>query len=210
MVCYACGKEATKSRFDLIPEDFRHPKDWSGRDKYRAYCDECFAAVLAEEKKEREEYIRLKKRQMLRAACENLEKQGVDMYVYKDAIEAVEEVMAEKPDNFDSSYEVIAAIMLVHNRIRAKMQYKVAGYQVDFLLPERRVVLEIDGDRHKHRKAYDSARDEKIKRELGRYFEIVRIKTEYLDKKAEALPTAIDAVIASRKKGHINWRELYD
>lgn len=209
-ICWKCGAQATKSRFDLIPDDFRHPKDWSLYDRYRAYCDQCFADVQSQEKQERDEYIRLKKRQMFRMACDNLEKQGADMYVYRDAINAVEEVVAEKPDNFDSSYEVLAAIVLVHNRIRSKMQYKVAGYQVDFLLPDKLVVLEIDGDRHKHRKGYDSARDEKIKQALGGYFEIIRIKTEYLDKKAEALPMAIDKVVEARERGRVDWRELYD
>lgn len=208
-LCWECGKAATESRFDLVPLDFRHIKTRGERDNYRAYCAECFKRVLAAEEAERKEHIRLKKREMFKTACSRLEKQNIDMYVYKEAIEAVGEVMAEKPDNFDSSYEVMAAIMLVHARIRAKMQYKVAGYQVDFLLPDKLVVLEIDGDRHEHRKQYDTERDKKIKKALGPHWEILRIKTDYLDKKANALPKAIDMLIDARENGRVNWRKLY-
>lgn len=207
--CWLCGKPATKSRFDMIPYGLVRSEDWDKRDHWRAYCDECFTAEMDAERREHEEYIRLKKREMLKTALGKLEKQGVDMYAYKEAIDVVADVLTEKPDNFDSSYEVMAAIVLVQNRVRAKMQYKVVGYQVDFLLPDDLVVLEIDGDRHRHRKQEDTERDRRIKKALGQHWEIVRIKTEYLDKKAEALPTAIKNVLLSRKAGRVNWRELY-
>ena len=160
-------------------------------------------------KEERELYIKLKKREMFRKAVRILEKQDTKMYDYKDAIEVVEEHVENHPDKFDSSYEVLAAIVLVHNRIYSKMQYKIGRYQVDFLLPELFVVLEIDGERHVHKKAYDTKRDIQLQQMLGDGWDIIRIKTDYLDKDAKKLPDAIRKVVEHRQTGKVNWRQLY-
>ena len=50
------------------------------------------------------------------------------------------------------------------------------------------------GERHQHRKSYDSKRDVFIKNALGSGWEIVRIDTKYLDKNAKQLLNAIYAV----------------
>lgn len=207
--CWICGKDAELSNLESKPglsfAKQKHAKDtW-----FRCYCKECFKQVQAQEAEERAEYIRLRKREMFRKACNILENQNVNMYKYKEAIDVVEEKVAECPDKFDSSYEVLAAIVLVHNRIYSKMQYKIGSYQVDFLLPEEMVVLEIDGDRHKHRKGYDSARDQYIRRTLGEPWEIIRIPTTLLDKHASRIPEAIEKVLDYRDVGKVNWRELY-
>lgn len=203
MKCWVCGKEATRTRQQLkmkkyhgmLLYDFVEVKP----SKYhRCYCEECMNEINALEQQEQEEYIRLKKRRMFLNACELLEKQHTNMYEYREAIDAVEEHIKENPDKYDSSYEVLAAIILIHERIHIKMQEKIGRYQVDFLLPEMLVVLEIDGDRHTHRKAYDSRRDKIIKQELGPHWEVIRINTDYLDQNAKALPKAIQGVLDHR------------
>ena len=70
------------------------------------------------------------------------------------------------------------------------------------------MVLEIDGERHKNRKKYDSERDAYIKQQLGYGWDIIRIKTEYLDMNASRLVDAIDKVIEYRETNHIPWRKL--
>ena len=210
MKCWVCGKEATRSRLDMMPNLGLEKAKRAKSEWYRCYCEACFKDTQSTETAERKEYIRLKKREMFRKACSTLEKQNVNMYKYRDAILAVEEVLKEKPDNFDSSYEVLAAIILVQNRIYAKMQFKIGGYQVDFLLPDEHVVLEIDGDRHRERKGYDSARDKYITRMLGSDWQVIRIPTELLDRNASRIPEAISRVQDYRDTKHINWREFYD
>lgn len=163
----------------------------------------------AEEIAERKQYIKLKKREMFRKAVNLLEKQHTNMYEYQEAIEVVWDFLEDNVDKFDSSYEVLTAIVLVQNRIYSKMQYRVGNYQVDFLLPDYLVVLEIDGERHKHKKDYDSVRDKEIKKMLGPHWEIIRIPTERLDMNAKKIPEAIDKVLEYRETNHINWRELY-
>lgn len=204
--CWECGDIATSTRH--IVNDGFTIKYSSMSSMFRCYCDKCKKHLDQAEKEERNLYIKLKKREMFRKACELLEKQNTNMYEYKDAIDVVKEKVESCPDKFDSSYEVLTAIILVQNRIYSKMQYKVGRYQVDFLLEELGIVLEIDGERHNHRKDYDNKRDKAIKEQLGLGWEIIRIKTDYLDMNAKMLPKAIDKVVQYRETNHINWREL--
>lgn len=214
--CWECGKivniELAHSSIPdgvILPEDFYIEATAEPNHYGRYYCPECWQKVHEQEKRDIEEYIRLKKLGMFRKSLRLLEKQGTNMYKYREAIKVVEEFLNVHPDKFDSSYEMLAAIILVKNRIHSKMQCKIGKYQVDFMLPDKFVVLEIDGIMHKYRKEYDSTRDIFIKKQLGVPWEIIRIKTDYLDKNAEALPKAIDKVIQYREEGKVNWRELY-
>ena len=207
VTCWICGAPATESR---------GPVYTYGKDKeqvvdrfYRCYCSKCMKEVAEQEEAELNEYIRLKKREMFKRALATLEAQSTDMYEYRDAIDVVDDYLNEHPDNFDSSYEVLAAIILVHNRIYSKMQYKIGRYQVDFLLPELFVVLEIDGERHAYHKGRDTKRDIQLQQMLGDGWDIIRIKTDYLDKDAKKLPEAINKVIEHRQTGKVNWRQLY-
>lgn len=205
MKCWICGKEATKT----LHGSWMHGKPSKGEmgvtvtikpsKYYRSYCDECYDKVRAQEKQDEAEYLRLKKMRMFKKACDILESQHTDMYKYREAIDVVEEHISENPDKYDSSYEVLAAIVLIHNRIRCKTQYKVGRYQVDFLLPDWFVVLEIDGERHKYHKQRDSERDLKIVKTLGLHWEVIRINTELLDQNAKALPKAITKVLEARE-----------
>lgn len=198
MKCWDCGKKATKTR------ELAHLPWWAdGNIAYlqpnskltqRCYCDECFEKMRKTQREENDAYIRLKKRRMLENALDILEHQHIKIYEYRAAAKAVEAFLEENLDKFDSSYEVLAAIILVKNRIRCKLQYKIGRYQVDMLLPDLFVVLEIDGDRHKYSKTRDSERDVKIKMALGSQWEIVRIKTDYLDEHADRLLDAIKKV----------------
>lgn len=206
MNCWICGETATKTK--PIYNGFGwHTPELST--KRRCYCDKCYEEAIRIESEERKQYIKLKKREMFRKAVDILEKQNTDMYEYKEAIEVVWDFLEDNVDKFDSSYEVLTAIVLVQNRIYSKMQYKVGKYQVDFLLPDMLVVLEIDGERHRHKKDYDSVRDREIKEILGPHWEIIRISTDRLDTNAKKIPEAIDKVLEYRETNHINWRELY-
>ncbi len=196
--CWVCGGQATThrnigERTGIFFEPFKE-------DVQRCYCDSCFRKVMEQRRKDHAEYVRLKKKLMFERAVCILERQDLCIYDYKEAINAVREFAEEHPDKFDSAYEMIAAIILVDNEIECKPQYKVGDYQCDFCIPAWKVILEIDGDRHRHRKEYDSDRDKAIVAMLGEEWQIVRIKTEYLDMKADLLVEAIKEVIRHRIK----------
>lgn len=197
MECWECGKPATHRRrignmpmwaegnMDFVPEKEKHQ---------RCYCKDCFEKKARQQREENELFIKLKKRRMYETALDILEHQKIKMYDYQEAAKAVQEFLEDNPDKFDSSYEILAAIILIKHKIKCKMQYKIGSYQVDMLLPDLFVALEIDGDRHEHRKKYDSERDMTIKMMLGSQWEIIRIKTDYLDQHADRLLDAIKKV----------------
>lgn len=177
------------------------------QERWRCYCKECKEKAEAEMNETKAEYVRLKKEVMFENAIETLEGQNINIYDYKEAIEAIHDYIRKFPDKFDSSYEVIAAIVLIHNKVQCKPQAPVGKYRVDFLLPDEFVVLEIDGERHKARKKYDSERDIAIKAELGDFWEIIRIDTDLLKSNAKELVKAIRKICEYRIFG--NHGDIY-
>lgn len=205
--CWICGKEATKY-FELSVFDDKYSKyDVNKRDgifrkevHQREYCECCFEKIKRELKEDKANYIKLKKKLMFERALRILEKQKIDLYEYKDAIETVRNFSIENPNKFDSSHEMIACIILIDNEIKTSTQYKIGKYRVDFYLPELKVVLEIDGELHKNNLYRDNKRDIEIRKELGNEWEIVRIKTKYIEQNAEMLVEAIKAIKKEKQK----------
>lgn len=201
--CWICGAPATVKR------DLANPQTLFGQylcshpvhdDSQRCYCKKCFEETMLTLREENKQYILLKKKRMFERAVDRMEHQKIHLYDYKEAIDTVYDYLMENLDKFDSSYEIMAAIVLIHNHVHIKPQARVGRYQVDFMLDDDHIILEIDGDRHAHRKAYDSIRDESIRSELGTDWEVIRIKTECLDMKATKLMDAIEAVLDYRHR----------
>lgn len=103
---------------------------------------------------------------------------------------------------FDSTEEIMAAIELVKSGIKARHQVKFGKYTADFVLPEEKIVLEIDGviyhtpaTREKER-----VRDNLIILSLDPEWEVVRIKDEDLNKNISMLSKAIREIKKERQK----------
>ena len=206
--CWKCGKDATEKHYIFKKQgNFNDKEVAPHQERWRCYCKDCKDKLDAEEKLMKAEYVRLKKEVMFENAIQTFEGQNINIYDYREAIDAVYDFMTDNPDKFDSSYEILAAIILIYNRVQCKPQYQVGRYRIDFLLPDEYVALEIDGDRHKHKKYYDSERDKAIKSELGEYWEIVRIDTELLKKNAKELVKAIRKICEYRIFG--NHGDIY-
>lgn len=201
MRCWNCENEASISKpIGWNANDISSDRNCEPSFYKRSYCKQCYEEENARIVKVKQEMTKLKKQIMFENAMQLLEKQKYNFYKNQEAIRVVRDKIIEKPDNFDSSYEVVAAIILVSNRIYSKMQVKIGKYQVDFLLPDYKIVLEIDGDRHKTKKNRDSERDRKIKEILGVGWDVVRIPTELLDMKAENLVKGIESLLDYRLK----------
>ena len=184
--CWICEKETEPTY-----KTFRGKKSIT---KNRAYCPECLEKHNEEIKHDKEIYVVLKKKVMFERAMELMEKQGCDMGAYRNAAVMVQRYLYANWDKFDSADELIAAIVLIKHGLQIKMQCKVGRYQIDIVIPEKKIALEIDGDRHKLKREYDSWRDVEIKNALGEDWEIVRIGTHHLEKDCEKLIKAIDAL----------------
>lgn len=211
MKCWNCGSEHAEmtytdywfderisdERLSLEMKKFNEERHGLGSARQRYFCKECFNKRNKALRETRNAYAKLKKKLMLERAIRMFEKQNINVYDYKDIIDEMTEYVEEYPDKFDSSHEMLAAIVLVDNAIKAKMQYKIDKYRVDFYLPDYKIVLEIDGDLHKNNLYRDNQRDIKIREILGNDWEIVRISTKYIEQNASAL---VDAMIAVKKE----------
>lgn len=193
--CWLCGAEATE-----------FPTLWSGTafDKtpysQRAYCKACAEKQAKDLRESKAQYIRLRKKLMFERAVRMFERQDVDVYEYEEAIKAVQDFSEKNPDKFDSAEEMLAAVILIDNEINIGIGKQVGKYTVDILLPDLFVMLEIDGQTHRGKVYYDNERDKELRVILGGKWEVVRIKTEYIQQNAEMLVEAIKAIYAEKKK----------
>lgn len=194
--CWICDGPATKRSLLQEKTEFGGFEP-AGK---RWFCDCCFDKFYEEHNADRKEYVRLKKKLMFERAVRILERQDVDIYEYQDAIFTIEEYNMENLNKFDSSHEIVAAIILIHNEVETKVQYPIENYRVDFYLPKLKIVLEVDGDRHKHQKQADNERDTKIRKTLGLDYEIIRVQTELIEQNAELLVEAVKSIREERIK----------
>ena len=209
MKCWICGKKATTSeRLYRLEHTHRYLSQFDYEDiinagikeTERGYCDSCIELEIERKEKELKEYINLNASLRFERAIKCLEKQNISPYEYQEEIKTIKEFMQENPDRFDSTEEVVSAIMLLYNEVKMKTQHKIDKYRVDFYLPEHKIIYEVDGITHKNTVHFDNKRDEKIRDILGKEWEIVRISTEHIRQNAELLWEAILAVKEEKQK----------
>lgn len=204
--CWICGKPATKTitKGEVITFDSaRFPETQQSllsKGTHRAYCEECFKKETEKLADRKRKYIVLKKQLMLERAVRSLERQDVPIYHYRDLLLDFESLVEEEPERFNSSEEMLAMLILADHGISVKPQFKVGKYRIDFLVPELKVALEIDGDRHAGKGYEENRRDMLIRAVLGEEWEVVRIGTDYIDANAEKLIDAIKAVRDKKQK----------
>jgi very-short-patch-repair endonuclease len=220
--CWTCGKltEIKPRRWPSFEEymkwndidGFRQDR-FSAERKFdasydRVFCDECFDAYCEKRKQDLKEYSKYRSMVMYERALRYMERsKTIFVNDYREAAEAVLEKQLND-FSFGSSYEMIAAMVLIDERYKIKPQAKVGKYHVDFLIPELKVVLEIDGHMHKYNKKQDSKRDQDI-RQLLPGWNIVRIKTKYIERNPSMLLQAIRGILKDRKSPKL-YCKLYD
>lgn len=160
--------------------------------KIRLFCPDCKIEHPKELEAKRQEYMKLRMELMWERAIRTVEKQhDAKMYLYLEPAKVVREKALNDVEAFDSAHEMIAAIELLRVPTKVKIHPTVGKHKPDFMLPNEKVILEIDGYMHKHRKKEDYQRDIEIRQELGAEWEVVRIPTRYLEQNSGALYTAI-------------------
>ena len=224
MECWICGAELQEKKktdkwvnpgatfMQKLLEEEKHEKEVeiAAGKKKRCYCEQCKRSWDEKYTKRIREYRKLHNEIMVERGIQCMERQNLNIYDYKEAIEVVQEFVQENnrildtsewetAKQFGSSEEVAAAIVLVANEIKTTIQHRVAGYVVDFILPTKKVVLEIDGEFHKGKEEAESRRDAKIRNALGGGWEIIRIPTGYIHKNVELLPEAIESAAKERR-----------
>ena len=171
-------------------------------DNKRFFHDEC-KIKFDEKKRERlAEYVRLKVGIMHERALRLMEQQGLLLENYFDESGAVLEKAFEEPSKFASAPEMMVAMELLRNETRFKPEFKVGSRRVDFLIPELKVALEIDGHLHQYKPVKDSYRDNEILHELNKEeigWEVIRIPTERVEQNLTKLLPAIKSLYNYRQ-----------
>ncbi len=108
----------------------------------------------------------------------------------------------DKPLYYQSTEEIMVALELLRVGIEAYHQVRVFDYRLDFLIPQYKVALEIDGApfHGKSSKLRETLRDELIANKLGDGYEVIRISADNVNLNITKLVPAIKAVLASRKR----------
>lgn len=180
--CWSCGKP--------LRHLFERDSDNNHR---RVWCDECNAARFQLKHEMDALYEKVIKFRMAEKAMQILEKQGIDMDEYREAIEVIADAVRDKRSRFDSAYEMVVAIQLIMHGVKVKTQFDVNGYKIDLMLPGLKAAVEVDGDRHNYNKQKDAERDIYVHEFLGKEWETVRVKPNIIESQlVQILPYIIE------------------
>lgn len=182
--CWHCGK--------LV--------DYDGEPQVRVYCEQCEQVVIDERNRILSEHIDRKIRVMHERALREMERGGVYMHEYVDIARDTLAAALKNPEKYLSSDEMICAMVLDSNGYEYEINKRIGKYVVDFYIPELKVILEVDGERHEFKADSDSRRDLELKKALGDSWEVVRIPTKYVEENPEALPDALVKVRDYKRK----------
>lgn len=186
-LCHKCGAEVPTWRYE------------SGT-KYT--CKKCkLEERLTQAEAKKPESVEAKKTKLEKA----IDRIGAryNLKEYEHAIDTVTKMIEDGGQRvFDSTEEIIVALILVKNDIKFRHQVRFGTrYRADFVLDDMKVVLEVDGDifHGEDRAVKQKIRDDLIIAALGPEWEIIRIKTSALNLNAKRLPKALTEIIKKRK-----------
>lgn len=114
----------------------------------------------------------------------------------EDYIRAIS-IAKKRMYDYGSIPEAMVAIELVKYGCRVIPQQQVLNYHVDFLLPDEKIVIEVDGDLY-HQKGTD--REAKIQLALGVEWEIIHLPAEAIRKNIKAVDKCIKVRRMRRKQ----------
>ena len=159
-------------------------------------CPECRKYLIEAKFGESDEKGKTKK---LKNAINRIEKVA-DISKYESAIKIVERNL-NKRGWFQSTEEIMVVLELLRWKIKVHHQVKIYSYSVDFVLPDFKVVLEIDDPMHRLNsvKEKESIRDELICLALGSDYEVIRINTENINLNVTKLLDGIKAIKKYRR-----------
>jgi very-short-patch-repair endonuclease len=204
---------------DALRDGIRHYVDEKGTNCYVIPCVECGAGVKSwayksnikyrctscrEEYKEKEKSLKVNthaelKNKRLNKALDRLRKQGNDLTKYEKAVEVIKSNF-DKLDWFQSTEEIMVALELYKQNVKFNHQVKVDKYKIDFVIPEEKIILEIDGELFHNDVTKDRNRDNIILLYFGVDWEIVRINTAYINQNVKRIMQAIKAIKNNREK----------
>lgn len=193
--CWSCGKKLDTGNF-----------------YERNYCPKCLEAKNKKAKENFAEYWRLKNEMTLERAVRRIEQDHtsrIDISEYREAIDTVRDYVNINLQKLQSTEEYIALIIFLSHRTHVTCQKKILTYRVDFSLDDLKLIVEIDGERHKYKSGQDIERDLSIIAELGYDWDVMRIPADIVNNKPKMLYDAAVDYKIERKKYKENHKNEY-
>jgi len=164
-------------------------------------CKKCREANYFKDKQSRVDLGHEAKERKLTNAIKRIENLYFNASQYTEAIEKVHEKL-HTDKWFQSTEEIMAALELLRRKIKTRHQVQFGKYTADFVLPEKKVVLEIDGVTYHTERTIDKEilRDELIVLSLGAEWEVIRITDVLINQNLQMLVKAITEVKKERQK----------
>jgi very-short-patch-repair endonuclease len=184
--CWICGKD--------IVESFGAMDIMSGR-----FCKEHWREHQKQYKQTVTEYLKLKTQIMFERAIRLLENTGINMTDIKREAQAVQKHSVDSPESYKSSQEMVTAVIMLKAGYDFELNYKIGKYIVDMYLPDLKLIVEVDGERHDNRQLQDSKRDTELRRMLGDEWEVIRIPTQYIEQNPAKIPEAVTALAKQKR-----------
>ena len=185
-LCCICGKE-------VMTYSYRSNKQYT--------CKQCkLEKALADKETRVEEDYEVKERKF-----ENAVNRVKQVVCFTEDYEIAAGKIHAKLHNsgwFQSTEEIMVAIELVKNKIKSRHQVQFGKYKADFVLPEEKIVLEVDGTpfHNNFTRDKENLRDNLITIALGTEWEVIRISDNLINKNIKELIPALIAVKLERKK----------
>lgn len=121
-------------------------------------------------------------------------------YNYEEERDSIARKILNENFSFGSADEVCLALQLEKEHIRYLPNYKIGNRRVDFLLPDMKRIIEVDGELYHTDENKDFLREREIMSCIGEEYEIMRIPASYIPKYIiKDLREIISFVIDSRK-----------
>ncbi len=132
-------------------------------------------------------------------AIERLEKQNIFYDRNKEAFELIHKYI-HKAGWFSSIEEIMTAVFLTTKGYKIIHQQKIAQYKVDFVIKDKKTIVEIDGNIYHADKEKEAMRDFVIKKILGMDWKILHVDTKYVNSNIKRLQAAIESNVMDYNK----------
>jgi len=186
-VCHVCG--------------IREVKCLSYKKALKYTCKECKIENTLKERKNRNDMSFIAKQKKLENALKRMNIICVKNSVYERAYNIVNKNLGHE-GWFQSTEEIMVALELLKQNIKVRHQVKFGRYKADFVLPEEKIVLEVDGMAFHNKSTVQKEiiRDNLIILSLGADWEVIRISDKNINTNVKKILTAIKQVKLKRAK----------
>lgn len=136
-----------------------------------------------------------KKEQAFKKAVERIKSQVKNFSEYDKAIIAAQ----KRAESYGSIPEAMVAIELVRLGHQVIPQQKIGKYKVDFVLKDKKMVIEVDGSLY-HKDVHKGDREATIQLSLGLDWKMLHIPAELISLDLQKLKTIIDTFCNTGEK----------